>query len=686
MKEDYKIIFEDLKNLNLKSLTVKETEKIRSLNINTLHDLLYYFPRAYDDRTNIKKIEELRGDEYVVLKVQFLAVSTPYIPGRLKMTKARATDGTGVIDVVWFQMPYLAKSLKTGEDYILIGHVKRGYNFQMTNPEYKKVSNQIEMEKGEILPVYSTVKNFAQNSLRKVLKKNIISNRKYFCENIPDEIIKKYKIMDRQTALNEIHFPDDKKNLEEAKRRFAIEELLILEMGILEKKFIEGVSNEKKYELSDNKFLVKNYLKNLNFTLTKAQKNVITDIYKELNSGIFINRLIQGDVGSGKTVVAMILLLYIIENGYQGVIMAPTEILATQHYLSIKDDFEKLGVRVELLTGSVKGKKREAMLSGIKSGEISLVIGTHALIEDNVEFGKLGLVVIDEQHRFGVVQRKKLRDKGILSNLLVMSATPIPRSLALSIYGDLDISIIDELPPGRKAIKTKWIGNEIDLEKAYDFIEKKLREGRQAYFVVPLIEDSEKMAVKSIEQYRYEIENRFSDYKIGILHGKMKNSEKDEVMKSFKNKETDILLSTTVVEVGINVPNATIISIINAERFGLSSLHQLRGRVGRGEYQSYCFLISKTDNDTSKARLRIMEKTQDGFEIAEEDLRLRKSGEIFGTKQTGFSDLKFIDIIQDVKTIKAVKDMCVEYLKEKKGIIDNEYLKMDIEDKFKENL
>lgn len=686
MKEDYKIIFEDLKNLNLKSLTVKETEKIRSLNINTLHDLLYYFPRAYDDRTNIKKIEELRGDEYVVLKVQFLAVSTPYIPGRLKMTKARATDGTGVIDVVWFQMPYLAKSLKTGEDYILIGHVKRGYNFQMTNPEYKKISNQIEMEKGEILPVYSTVKNFAQNSLRKVLKKNIISNRKYFCENIPDEIIKKYKIMDRQTALNEIHFPDDKKNLEEAKRRFAIEELLILEMGILEKKFIEGVSNEKKYELSDNKFLVKNYLKNLNFTLTKAQKNVITDIYKELNSGIFINRLIQGDVGSGKTVVAMILLLYIIENGYQGVIMAPTEILAAQHYLSIKDDFEKLGVRVELLTGSVKGKKREAMLSGIKSGEISLVIGTHALIEDNVEFGKLGLVVIDEQHRFGVVQRKKLRDKGILSNLLVMSATPIPRSLALSIYGDLDISIIDELPPGRKAIKTKWIGNEIDLEKAYDFIEKKLREGRQAYFVVPLIEDSEKMAVKSIEQYRYEIENRFSDYKIGILHGKMKNSEKDEVMKSFKNKETDILLSTTVVEVGINVPNATIISIINAERFGLSSLHQLRGRVGRGEYQSYCFLISKTDNDTSKARLRIMEKTQDGFEIAEEDLRLRKSGEIFGTKQTGFSDLKFIDIIQDVKTIKAVKDMCVEYLKEKKGIIDNEYLKMDIEDKFKENL
>ena len=686
MKEDYKIIFQDLKDLNLKSLTLKETEKIRNLNIFTLHDLLYYFPRAYDDRTNIKKIEELRGDEYVVLKVQFMTISNPFTPSRLKMTKARATDGTGVIDVVWFQMPYLAKSLKIGEDYILIGHVKRGYNFQMTNPEYKKLSNQIEMEKGEILPVYSTVKNFVQNSLRRVLKKNITANKKYFIENIPKEILEKYRIMERQTALNEIHFPKNHKNLEEAKRRFAVEELLILEMGILANKYIEGVSDEKKYELRDNRTLVKKYLQNLSFELTNAQKNVIKDIYKELNRGVFINRLIQGDVGSGKTVVAMVLLLYMIENGYQGVIMAPTEILAAQHYLSIKDDFEKLGVRTELLTGSVKGKKREAMLSGIKSGEVSLVIGTHALIEDNVEFGRLGLIVIDEQHRFGVVQRKKLRDKGILSNLLVMSATPIPRSLALSIYGDLDISIIDELPPGRKPIRTKWISTEPDLEKAYDFIEKKLREGRQAYFVVPLIEDSEKMAVKSIEQYRYEIENRFSNYKIGILHGKMKNAEKDEVMKSFKNRETDILISTTVVEVGINVPNATIISIINAERFGLSSLHQLRGRVGRGEYQSYCFLISQTDNDISKARLRIMEKTQDGFEIAEEDLRLRKSGEIFGTRQTGFSDLKFIDIIQDVKTIKAVKDMCVEYLIEKKGIIDNEYLKMDIEEKFKNNL
>lgn len=677
----YDVIFKKIDDLKFK-ITSRDLKNLNSLGIFTLKNLLYYFPRAYDDRTNIKKIEELRGDEYVVLKVKFLTITTPFLPSRIKMTKARASDGTGVIDVIWFRMPYLSKTLKIGEDYILIGNIKRSYNFQMINPEYKKLNEQKDLNSGEILPIYSSKKNFSQNNFRKILKKVLFEYRNSFEENIPQQIIKKYNIMERKEALFSIHFPESKKKLEEAKRRFAIEELLVLEMGILENKYKLGINKEKKYKIKDKRVLVKKYLDNLKFQLTNSQKKVITEIYNELKSGYFINRLLQGDVGSGKTVVAIILLLYMIENGYQGVLMAPTEILANQHFLALKDDFEKLSLKLEILTGSIKGKKREKILSEMKKGEISLLIGTHALIEDNVEFFKLGLIVIDEQHRFGVVQRKKLRDKGILSNLLVMSATPIPRTLALTIYGDLDISVIDELPPGRSPIKTKWINNDLDLEKAYNFIEKKINQGRQTYFVVPLIEDSDKISAKSLEKYKNELEKRFLNFSIGILHGKMKNNEKYEIMKKFKNQEISILLSTTVIEVGINIPNATIIFIINSERFGLSSLHQLRGRVGRGEKQSYCFLISKTENDISKSRMKIMEKTNNGFEIAEEDLRIRKSGEIYGVKQSGISDLKFVDITQDIKTIKQVKEICEEYLKNTEGKIENIYLRKEIKEKF----
>ena len=456
-------------------------------------------------------------------------------------------------------------------------------------------------------------------------------------------------------------------------------------MGILQKRFEMDSQNTSKYELEDKKTLVKQYLENLTFSLTKAQKKVITEIYRDLSSGRIINRLIQGDVGSGKTIVSMVLLLYMVENSYQGVLMAPTEILAVQHYLSVKDKFEKLGVRVELLTGSFKGKTKQKLLDSIKEGEVDIVIGTHALIEENVEFERLGLIIIDEQHRFGVVQRKLLRDKGVLANLVVMSATPIPRSLALSIYGDLDVSVIDELPPGRKPIKTKWIATIDETKTMYEFIGKKLSQGRQAYFVAPLIEESEKLAAKSTEELLEEVSKYLPEYRIGVLHGRMKNADKDEIMNSFKNKELDIMVSTTVIEVGVDVPNATVMVINNAERFGLSALHQLRGRVGRGEYQSYCFLVSRTENAVSKSRLQVMEETQDGFKIAEEDLKLRKSGEIFGTKQSGFSDLKFTDIVHDVKTIKLVKDICTDYLKENKGIIKNRYLKYDIEEKFKES-
>ena len=682
MIESYRNIYSKLEDIPIKYITAKQLSNLKSLGINTVYDLIYYFPRAYDDRTNIKKIGELKFNEYVVLKANVMSVVNLTVRSGKKIVKAMVSDGTGIMEILWFGMPYIKKSLKIGEEYLFIGQTKKAAVFQLINPEYKLFSGQQKVSESEILPIYSSNKNITQNSLRKLVEKFLVNFLNYFEENIPKELIKEYKIMERKSAIKNIHYPVSMKEIEEAKRRFAIEELLILELGILKNRFIIENSNSNNYEVEGKKEKVKEFLSQLTFNLTNAQKKVIKEIYDEISNGKIVNRLIQGDVGSGKTVVAMVMLIYMAENGYQGALMAPTEILAKQHYLGIKERLEKIGLRVELLTSSIKGKKKNEILEGIANGNIDIVIGTHSLIEDNVVFKKLGLIVIDEQHRFGVNQRNKLREKGFLGNLLVMSATPIPRSLALSIYGDLDLSIIDELPPGRTPIKTKWIANDEDLEKMYNFIYKKVNDGNQAYFVAPLIETSDKMALKSVDKVSEEIERKFSNKKIGIIHGKMKAREKDEVMLKFKNKEYDILIATTVIEVGIDVPASTIMTIYNAERFGLSALHQLRGRVGRGSKQSYCFLISNSTTENSKQRLSIMEETEDGFRIAEEDLKLRNSGEIFGLRQSGFSDLKFIDIIYDVKTIKLVRDECIKYLKENKGEIDNIYLKYDIEQKF----
>ena len=682
MIESYRNIYSKLEDIPTKYITAKQLSNLKSLGINTIYDLIYYFPRAYDDRTNIKKIGELKFNEYVVLKATVMSAVNLTVRSGKKIVKAMVSDGTGMMEILWFGMPYIKKSLKIGEEYLFIGQTKKAAVFQLINPEYKLFSGQQKVSESEILPIYSSNKNITQNSLRKLVEKFLVNFLNYFEENIPKGLIKEYKIMERKNAIKNIHYPVSMKEIEEAKRRFAIEELLILELGILKNRFIIENSTSKNYEVEGKKEKVREFLSQLSFNLTNAQKKVIKEIYDEISNGKIVNRLIQGDVGSGKTVVAMVMLIYMAENGYQGVLMAPTEILANQHYLGIKERLEKIGLRVELLTSSIKGKKKNEILEGIANGDVDIVIGTHSLIEDDVIFKKLGLIVIDEQHRFGVNQRNKLREKGFLGNLLVMSATPIPRSLALSIYGDLDLSIIDELPPGRTPIKTKWIANNEDLEKMYNFIYKKVNDGNQAYFVAPLIETSDKMALKSVDKVSEEIERKFSNKKIGIIHGKMKAKEKDEVMLKFKNKEYDILIATTVIEVGIDVPASTIMTIYNAERFGLSALHQLRGRVGRGSKQSYCFLISNSTTENSKQRLSIMEETEDGFRIAEEDLKLRNSGEIFGLRQSGFSDLKFIDIIYDVKTIKLVRDECIKYLKEHKGEIENIYLKYDIEQKF----
>lgn len=681
MIENYKYLYMLLERLGAKFLTQKQFSSLKSLGIKTIYDIIYYFPRAYDNRTNIKKIAELRINEYVVIKATVLSVANSRVRTGKNYVIARVSDGTGIMEIYWFGMPYLSKTLKINEEYYFIGQTKKSMVFRLLNPEFKLVSAQQKNTTDEILPIYSSNKNITQNNLRKILQKFLKTFLENIEENIPENLIKKYNIMPRKIAIKEIHYPSSLKNIEEAKRRFAIEELLILELGILKNRFLIENSIDK-YEIEGKKELVRKFLSSLDFELTSAQKKVIKEIYDEIANGKIVNRLIQGDVGSGKTIVAMVMLIYMAENNFQGALMAPTEILANQHYLGVQNKLKNLGLCVALLTSSVKGKKKTEILEKIKNGEINIVIGTHALIENNVEFRKLGLIVIDEQHRFGVNQRNKLREKGFLGNLLVMSATPIPRSLALSVYGDLDLSIIDKLPPGRTPIKTKWINNENNLNKMYDFIYKKINEGNQAYFVAPLIEDSEKMVLKSVEKLEEEIRKKFIDKKIAIIHGKMKAKEKDEVMLKFKNKEFEILIATTVIEVGIDVPTSTIMAIFNAERFGLSALHQLRGRVGRGSKQSYCFLVSETTADTSKQRLSIMEETQDGFKIAEEDLKLRNSGEIFGFRQSGFSDLKFIDIIYDIKTIKLVRDECIEFLRRNKGDIKNIYLKYDIDKKF----
>ncbi len=683
MIETYKKMYTKLEELPSKYITPKQVISLKSLGIETIYDLIYYFPRAYDNRSNIKSIGELTFNEYVVVKANVMSVlNMPNRSGK-KIVKAMITDGTGIMEVLWFGMPYISKSLKVGEEYIFIGQTKKSNLFQFINPEYKLYKGQEKETSEEILPIYSSNKSITQNNLRKIIKKFLTNFLKYFEENIPNDLVEGYKeIFERTEAIKNIHFPESVQAIEAANLRFATEELLILELGILKNRFIIDSLNTKKYEIEGKKEKVRKFLEFLPFELTRAQKKVIKEIYDEISDGKIVNRLVQGDVGSGKTAVATVMLIYMAENCYQGALMAPTEILANQHYLGMKERLEKIGLRVGLLTSSIKGKKKIELLESIANGDIDIVIGTHSLIEDNVVFKKLGLIVIDEQHRFGVNQRNKLREKGFLGNLLVMTATPIPRSLALSIYGDLDLSIIDELPPGRTPIKTKWIANDKDLAIMYDFIYKKVNSGNQAYFVAPLIETSDKMALKSVEKVSEEIERRFSDKKIGIIHGKMKAKEKDEVMLKFKNKEYDILIATTVIEVGIDVPASTIMTIYNAERFGLSALHQLRGRVGRGSKQSYCFLISESTTENSKQRLSIMEKTEDGFVIAEEDLRLRNSGEIFGLKQSGFSDLKFIDIIYDSRTIKDVRDLCIAYLKNNKGKIKNEFLKYDIERKF----
>ena len=656
----------------------------KELNIYSLRDLLYYFPYKYVDRSRLYYIHEIDGNmPYIQLKGQILSFETVG-EGRQRRLVAHFSDGTGVVDLVWFQgIKYLMGRYKAHEEYIVFGKptVFNG-RINVAHPDIDPAKDLTLSTMG-LQPYYNTTEKMKRAGLNSHALEKLMNNafallQGTLPETLSEHLVEKHHLMSLDEALRNIHFPQSPEKLRHAQYRLKFEELFYVQLNILrytkdrQRKY-RGLVFERVGEVF-NTF----YAQNLPFQLTGAQKRVIKEIRKDMGSGRQMNRLLQGDVGSGKTLVALMSMLIALDNGYQACMMAPTEILAAQHYETIQQLLFGMNVRVELLMGSVKGKKREEILKGLLTGEVQILIGTHAVLEDTVNFTSLGMVVIDEQHRFGVAQRAKLWAKNTCPpHVLVMTATPIPRTLAMTLYGDLDVSVIDELPPGRKPIQTI---HQFDNRRAslYAGIRKQIGEGRQVYIVYPLIKESEKIDIKNLEEGYGHICAEFPECKISKVHGQMKPAEKDAEMQRFVNGETQIMVATTVIEVGVNVPNASVMVIENAERFGLSQLHQLRGRVGRGADQSYCILVTsyKLSEETRK-RLEIMVQTNDGFEIAEADLKLRGPGDLEGTQQSGVAfDLKIADIARDGQLLQHVREIAAEIIdKDPTGILlENEIL------------
>ena len=640
----------------------------KELNIYSLHDLLYYFPYKYVDRSRIYYIHEIDGTmPYIQLKGEILGFET-IGEGRQRRLIAHFSDGTGIVDLVWFQgIKFLVGKYKVHQEYIVFGKpsVFNG-RINIAHPDIDNAS-ELKLSTMGLQPYYNTTEKMKRSSLNshaieKMMSAVVQQLREPLPETLSPAILTEHHLMPLTEALMNIHFPANPELLRKAQYRLKFEELFYVQLNILryakdrQRKY-RGYVFETVGEIF-NTF----YAKNLPFELTGAQKRVLKEIRRDVGSGKQMNRLLQGDVGSGKTLVALMSMLIALDNGYQACMMAPTEILANQHFETIRELLYGMDIRVELLTGSVKGKKREAILTGLLTGDVRILIGTHAVIEDTVNFSSLGLVVIDEQHRFGVAQRARLWTKNAQPpHVLVMTATPIPRTLAMTLYGDLDVSVIDELPPGRKPIVTihKYDAHRVSLCQS---VHRQIAEGRQVYIVYPLIKESEKIDLKNLEEGYLHICEEFPDCKVCKVHGKMKAAEKDAQMQLFVSGEAQIMVATTVIEVGVNVPNASVMIIENAERFGLSQLHQLRGRVGRGAEQSYCILVTgyKLVEETRK-RLEIMVRTNDGFEIAEADLKLRGPGDLEGTQQSGIAfDLKIADIARDGQLLQYVRNVAEE--------------------------
>ncbi len=653
----------------IKGVGPSRVKLLNYLGIYTLQDLIEYFPRDYEDRRYIKEIVNLQdGENALIEAVATTSVTTARLKRNMTLSKLVVSDGTDNLLITWFNQPYVKEQIKRGEKYKFYGRVaiKNG-RIEMNSPVFD--NEESDKNTGRILPIYPTTRNLNENAIRKIMTEALKITDNQLEETIPEYIRKDYNLEDINEAMRQIHFPQEFDKLQIARKRFVFEELLALQLALLSlkneyKNEISGICFSKNVHMSD-------VINTLPFRLTNAQLRVLEEIDNDMESAKPMNRLLQGDVGSGKTVVAMIAAYKAVKCGYQAAIMAPTTILAEQHMINFKKTLDSFGIKCELLVSSITKKKKEEILSRLKDGDIDILIGTHALLQENVEFKNLGFVVTDEQHRFGVKQRSIIAGKGKNPDVLVMTATPIPRTLALILYGDLDISIIDELPPNRKKIETFAV-REGMTSRIHAFVKKNIEEGRQAYIVCPLVEENEEMDLRAVEtlyeKYKTEV---FPDFNVKMLHGKMKAKEKDEIMQEFKSGKINVLISTTVIEVGVDVPNANIMIIENAERFGLAQLHQLRGRVGRGEYQSFCILKYRGNSDVIRQRMKTMTETDDGFKIAEKDLELRGTGEFFGTRQHGLPEFKVANLFEDIPILKQVQALAVR--------IEQEDAKLELE-------
>ncbi|MBU0477315.1 ATP-dependent DNA helicase RecG [bacterium] len=654
----------------MKGVGPKRVALFERLGIQTVKDLLYYIPRRYEDRRNFSPIAKLGIGAQHTVSGKVLTSGVQKLKKNLSILKVAIDDGTGIIYAAWFNQPFLEEQFKIGTKVVVSGKVQLyGRELQISSQSYeilrsedKESETEELIHTGIVVPFYPLTQNISQRRIRRMIKNALDNCLDQINDMLPQDVKARHKLINTRHALLNIHFPKMWKDKDLAYRRIVFDEFLLLQLGILLKR--ASISEPQLGIKHQNKGrLLEQFLKTLPFKLTDAQHRVIDEINRDMTSEKQMNRLIQGEVGSGKTIVAIAALLISIENGYQGAIMVPTEILAEQHYIYMAEALAPIGIKINLLIGSTTQKSRTEITENIRNGINDIIIGTHTLVQENIEFKRLGLVVIDEQHRFGVLQRNILRKKGLNPDVLVMTATPIPRTLALTVYGDLDISTIRELPPGRGTVSTYWVSKS-QLQGVHEFIEEEIKRGRQAYVVSPLIEESHIIeAVAATQLFEHFKKEVFSNLRIGLLHGQMKSEDKEKVMQEFRENKINILVSTTVIEVGIDIPNSTIMLIENAERFGLSQLHQLRGRIGRGKDQSYCILYGIPKTPEALKRLTVMTQTQDGFRIAQEDLELRGPGEFFGTKQHGLPELKIGNIILDLDIMEIARKEAVNIIK-----------------------